>query len=148
MIARPKTQYAKSGDVSIAYQVVGDGPIDVLYVPGYISHVELVWEVAPAVHIIERLASFARVIMFDKRGSGLSDPVEGSITLEERMDDLRAVLDAVGSTSAAIVGVSEGGPIRTAPPLSSCTARWLARPGLPTTRGRRRRRTCSRPRWR
>ncbi|HJQ06145.1 MAG TPA: adenylate/guanylate cyclase domain-containing protein [Nocardioides sp.] len=111
MIARPKTQYARSGNVSIAYQVVGDGPIDVLYVPGYISHVELVWEVPPAVHIIERLASFARVIMFDKRGNGLSDPVEGSITLEERMDDLRAVMDAAGSTSAAILGVSEGAPL-------------------------------------
>ncbi|GAB3866606.1 adenylate/guanylate cyclase domain-containing protein [Nocardioides maradonensis] len=111
MIAWPKTQYARSGDVSIAYQVVGDGPIDVLYVPGYISHVELVWEVPPAVHIIERLASFARVIMFDKRGNGLSDPVEGSITLEERMDDLRAVMDAVGSTHAAILGVSEGAPL-------------------------------------
>ena len=111
MIARPKTQYARSGDVSIAYQVVGDGPIDVLWVPGYISHVELIWDHPPAVHIIERLTSFARLIIFDKRGNGLSDPVEGSITLEERMDDLRAVLDAVGSTSAAIVGVSEGGPL-------------------------------------
>jgi class 3 adenylate cyclase len=111
MIAMPTTQYARSGDLSIAYQVVGDGPIDVVWVPGFVSHVELLWEIPPAARMIERLASFARLIMFDKRGTGLSDPVDGSPTLEERIDDLRAVMDAAGSHQAAIVGVSEGVPM-------------------------------------
>ena len=103
-----KTQYAKSGDVSIAYQVTGDGPLDLVLVPGFVSHVELVWEFPPARHMIERLASFARLITFDKRGTGLSDPVVGAPTLEERMDDVRAVMDAAGVESAALLGVSEG----------------------------------------
>ena len=103
-----KTQYAKSGDISIAYQVTGDGPIDLVLVPGFISHVELVWEFPPARRMIERLASFSRLITFDKRGTGLSDPVLGAPTLEERMDDVRAVMDAAGSESAALLGVSEG----------------------------------------
>ncbi|MGI9084470.1 MAG: adenylate/guanylate cyclase domain-containing protein [Aeromicrobium sp.] len=111
MIAHPKTKYARSGDVSIAYQVVGDGPMDLIYVPGFVSHVELNWEVPPIVHIIERLASFSRLIMFDRRGSGLSDPVVGVPTLEERMDDVRAVMEAVGSERAALLGVSEGVPM-------------------------------------
>ena len=101
MITQPRTQYARSGDVSIAYQVVGDGPMDLVYVPGFISHVELSWEMPPVVHMIERLASFARLIMFDKRGTGLSDPVVGAPTLEERMDDVRAVMEAAGSERAA-----------------------------------------------
>ena len=104
-----KTQYAKSGEVSIAYQVIGDGPIDLVFVPGFISHVELIWDFPPARHMIERLASFARLIAFDKRGTGLSDPVVGAPTLEERMDDVRAVMDAAGSERAALIGVSEGG---------------------------------------
>ena len=111
MITQPTTRYARSGDVSIAYQVVGDGPIDVVLVPGYIMHVELIWEIPTAVHILERMASFARVIMFDKRGGGLSDPVVGAPTLEERMDDVRAVMEAVGSEQAAILGSSEGVPM-------------------------------------
>ena len=78
LITPPRTRYARSGDVSIAHQVIGDGPIDVVLVPGYISHVELIWEIPTAVHIIERIASFARLIVFDKRGSGLSDPVVGA----------------------------------------------------------------------
>ena len=102
------TQYAKSGDISIAYQVTGDGPIDLVLVPGFISHVELVWDFPPARRMIERLASFSRLITFDKRGTGLSDPVQGAPTLEERMDDVRAVMDAAGSESAALLGVSEG----------------------------------------
>jgi class 3 adenylate cyclase len=109
MITPPKTQYAKSGDVSIAYQVVGEGPLDLIIVPGFISHVELIWDFPPATHTIERLTSFARVMMFDKRGTGLSDPVVGAPTLEERMDDVRAVMDAAGSESAALLGISEGG---------------------------------------
>jgi len=111
MITPPPTRYAKAGDVSIAYQVVGDGPIDVVIVPGYISHVELIWEIPTAVHIIERLASFARLITFDKRGSGLSDPVVGAPILEERMDDVRAVMAAAGSEQAVILGMSEGVPM-------------------------------------
>jgi class 3 adenylate cyclase len=111
MIAMPTTQYARSGDLSIAYQVVGDGPIDLVWVPGFVSHVELIWEMPPAARMIERLASFSRLIMFDKRGTGLSDPVDGAPTLEERIDDLRAVMEAAGSREAAIVGVSEGVPM-------------------------------------
>ena len=108
---QPKTQYAKSGDVSIAYQVVGDGPIDLIVVPGFISHVELGWESPVAARTFERLASFSRLILFDKRGTGLSDPVTEAPTLEVRMDDVRAVLDAAGSERAALMGVSEGAPM-------------------------------------
>ncbi|HSI26088.1 MAG TPA: adenylate/guanylate cyclase domain-containing protein [Aeromicrobium sp.] len=111
MIRQPNTQYARSGDLSIAYQVVGDGPIDILVVPGTVSHVELIWEVPTAVHFLERVASFARVLMFDRRGTGLSDPVTGVPTLEERIDDARAVMEAAGSQRAAIFGVSEGVPM-------------------------------------
>jgi pimeloyl-ACP methyl ester carboxylesterase len=108
---RPETRYAKSGDVNIAYQVVGDGPVDLIYVPGWISNVELNWEEPPLAHILERLASFSRLILFDKRGTGLSDPVptDRLPTLEQRMDDVRAVLDAVGSRQTAVFGFSEGG---------------------------------------
>jgi class 3 adenylate cyclase len=111
MISQPATHYAHAGEVSIAYQVFGDGPIDIVLVPGYIMHVELIWEIPTAVHILERLASFARVILFDKRGGGLSDPVVGAPTLEDRMDDVRAVMEAVGSERAAILGSSEGVPM-------------------------------------
>lgn len=111
MITPPTTKYAKSGEVSIAYQVIGDGPIDVVLVPGYLSHVELIWEIPTAVHMIERIASFARLIIFDKRGCGLSDPVAGAPTLEERMEDVRAVMAAAGSEQAALLGTSEGVPM-------------------------------------
>ena len=109
--ARPETRYAKSGDLNIAYQVVGDGPVDLVYVPGWISNVELNWEEPSLAHVLERLASFSRLIMFDKRGTGLSDPVpqDRLPTLEERMDDVRAVLDAVDSRQSAVFGFSEGG---------------------------------------
>src|SRR6266536_5467769 len=106
----PKTRYAKSGDVHIAYQVLGDAPIDVVWVPGFVSNVEYDWEHPRPARFFRRLASFSRLIRFDKRGTGLSDRV-AIPTLEERMDDVRAVLDAVGSTRAALVGVSEGGPM-------------------------------------
>ena len=108
---RPETRYAKSGDLNIAYQVVGDGPRDLIYVPGWISNVELNWEEPALAHLLERLAGFSRLILFDKRGTGLSDPVppDRLPTLEERMDDVRAVLDAVGSEQTAIFGFSEGG---------------------------------------
>jgi class 3 adenylate cyclase len=107
----PKTRYAKSGEVNIAYQVFGEGPVDVVFVAGFISHVELVWEDPLLRRFFERLASFARVINFDKRGQGLSDPVSGAPILEERMDDVRAVMDAAGSERAAFFTVSEGGPL-------------------------------------
>lgn len=106
---KPKTRYAKSGEVSIAYQVFGDGPLDLVYVPGWVSHVEHAWEEPGYARFLERLATFARVIVFDKRGTGLSDRDAGLPTLEERMDDVRAVMDAVGSERAAILGTSEGG---------------------------------------
>jgi pimeloyl-ACP methyl ester carboxylesterase len=104
------TRYARSGELSIAYQVVGDGPVDLVFAPGFVSHVELSWE-DPLLgsRYYERLASFSRLILFDKRGTGLSDPVPGPATLEERTDDLLAVMDAAGSERAAIFGVSEGG---------------------------------------
>jgi pimeloyl-ACP methyl ester carboxylesterase len=108
---RPETRYAKSGDLNIAYQVVGDGLRDLIYVPGWISNVELNWDEPALAHVLERLASFSRLILFDKRGTGLSDPVppDRLPTLEERMDDVRAVLDAVGSRQTAVFGFSEGG---------------------------------------
>jgi pimeloyl-ACP methyl ester carboxylesterase len=108
---RPETRYAKSGDLNIAYQVVGEGPRDLIYVPGWISNVELNWEEPSHAHVLDRLASFSRLILFDKRGTGLSDPVplDAMPTLEERMDDVRAVLDAVDCEEAALFGFSEGG---------------------------------------
>jgi class 3 adenylate cyclase len=107
----PETRYARSGDLNIAYQVAGDGPLDLVYVPGWISNVELNWDEPSHAHVLERLARFSRLILFDKRGTGLSDPVplDRLPPLEERMDDVRAVLDAVGSTRTAVFGFSEGG---------------------------------------
>jgi pimeloyl-ACP methyl ester carboxylesterase len=107
----PKTRYTRSGDLNIAYQVVGDGPLDLVYVPGWISNVELNWDEPSHAHVLERLARFSRLILFDKRGTGLSDPVplDRLPPLEERMDDVRAVLDAVGSERTAVFGFSEGG---------------------------------------
>ena len=106
-----ETRYAKSGGLNIAYQVAGEGPFDLIWVPGWISNVEASWEVPEYAHFLHRLASFSRLILFDKRGTGLSDPVglDRLPTLEERMDDVRAVLDAVGSEQAALVAASEGG---------------------------------------
>jgi pimeloyl-ACP methyl ester carboxylesterase/class 3 adenylate cyclase len=107
----PETRYARSGELNIAYQVLGEGPLDVVFVPGIISHLDLQWGIPGAQRFFERLASFSRLILFDKRGTGLSDPIAGPAPLEERMDDLRAVMDAAGSRRAAIVGLSEGGPL-------------------------------------
>lgn len=107
----PETKYAKSGDINIAYQVIGSGPLDLVIVPGWISHLDLWWERATYATWIRRLASFSRVILFDKRGTGLSDRDVGDSTLEDRMDDLRAVLDAADSPRAAVFGYSEGGPL-------------------------------------
>lgn len=104
----PETRYAQSGDVSIAYQVLGDGALDLVFVPGTVSHLDLWWENSHTTKFFERLASFSRLILFDKRGTGLSDRSEIA-TLEQRMDDVRAVMDAVGSKRAAVIGASEGG---------------------------------------
>lgn len=109
----PETKFAQSGGVSIAYQVVGDGPIDIVYVPGFMSHVELNWEYSPFSAILNDLASYGRLIVIDKRGTGLSDRSMGLGTFEERMDDVRAVMDAAGVARAALVGVSEGGAMCT-----------------------------------
>src|SRR5918999_6397322 len=107
----PETRYAKSGNVNVAYQVVGEGPFDLVYVPGWISNIELMWVEPAHAHLLERLASFSRLILFDKRGTGMSDPVpvDRLPTLEQRMDDVRAVMDAAGSEEAALFGSSEGG---------------------------------------
>ena len=107
----PETRYANSGDVSIAYQVLGEGPFDVVLVPPGVSHVELAWEVPGLAGYFRRLAAFCRLIRFDKRGTGMSDRVGSLPTLETRMDDVRAVMDAAGSARAAILGASEGGPM-------------------------------------
>ena len=104
----PETRYARSGDVSIAFQVVGEGPFDVVFVPPGTSHVELGWEVPGSRVLLGGLASFARLIFFDKRGTGMSDRVAGAPSLETRMDDVRAVMDAAGSERAAVIGWSEG----------------------------------------
>jgi pimeloyl-ACP methyl ester carboxylesterase len=104
-------RYAKSGEVSIAYQVTGDGPFDLVIVPGFFSHLELDWEHPAPRHVFERLSSFARLIRFDKRGTGLSDRACGLPDFETRMDDVRAVMDAAGSAQAALFGYSEGGPM-------------------------------------
>jgi pimeloyl-ACP methyl ester carboxylesterase len=110
-MSTPPTRYAKSDDTSIAYQVVGDGPIDLVLVLGFATHLELQWEAPPMAHFFERLGSFSRLIIFDKRGTGLSDPVTDAPTLEQRIDDVRAVMDAARSERAALFGVSEGGPM-------------------------------------
>jgi len=107
----PTTRYAKSDEVSIAYQVLGDGPIDLVLVLGFATHLELQWESPLLARFFERIASFARLILFDKRGTGLSDPVAEVPTLERRIDDVRAVMDAAGSDRAALLGISEGGPM-------------------------------------
>ena len=110
-VAPPPTHYAQSGDVNIAYQVIGDGPIDLVFVMGWVSHLDYFWAEPSFARFLRRLASFSRLILFDKRGTGLSDRVGELPTLEQRMDDVRAVLDAVGSRQAALLGVSEGGPL-------------------------------------
>lgn len=107
----PRTQYARSGKVNIAYQVIGDGPFDLIFVPGWVSNIELAWDEPEYARFLRRLASFSRLIVFDKRGTGLSDRVADDAlpTLEQRIDDLCVVLDAVGSERAALFGFSEGG---------------------------------------
>ena len=112
-VSSPETKYARSGDVNIAYQVMGEGPLDLVFVMGWVSHLDYYWEQPLFARFLRRLASFSRLILFDKRGTGLSDRVALNElpTLEQRMDDVRAVMDAVGSERAALMGVSEGGPM-------------------------------------
>jgi pimeloyl-ACP methyl ester carboxylesterase/DNA-binding CsgD family transcriptional regulator len=107
----PATLYARSGALHIAYQVVGDGPRDLIYVPSAFGHVEIFWESPEVEHFLRGLASFSRMIIFDKRGTGMSDRPSSAPTLAERADDIRAVMDAVGSTQAALFGMSDGGLI-------------------------------------
>lgn len=111
MSKRTETFYARSGDLAIAYQVVGNGPLELVFVPGFISHVELNWEVPFLAPMLERLASFSRLLVLDKRGHGLSDRLVGAGTLEDRMADVRAVMDAAAFSRAALLGISEGGPL-------------------------------------
>src|SRR5207302_7047936 len=109
----PEVRYARSGDVSIAYEVIGDGPFDLVWTPGALSHLDLMWEDEAKARFFRALGSFSRLITFDKRGTGLSDRVSGVADLETRMDDIRAVMDAAGSERAVVAGVSEGGPMAT-----------------------------------
>ena len=111
MTAMPTTKYAKSADVHIAYQVVGEGAPNLVLVPGWVSHIEYAWEDPSFSHFLRRLASFSRLILLDRRGTGLSDRVSELPTLEQRMDDVRAVMDAAGAERAALFGLSEGGPM-------------------------------------
>ena len=104
-------RFARSGDVDIAYRVVGDGPVDLVYVQGSLTHLEVNWELPQFRRYCEKLAEFTRLVCFDKRGMGMSDRVPGTATLEERMDDIRAIMDAIGSERAAVMGESEGGPL-------------------------------------
>jgi pimeloyl-ACP methyl ester carboxylesterase len=108
---QPETRYAKSGDVSIAYQVFGEGPINLVLAPFFVSNVEHFWDEPDVSRWLLRLASFARVAMFDKRGTGMSDRVTEMPGLDQRMDDLRAVMDAAGMEQAALLGLSEGGSL-------------------------------------
>jgi len=106
-----EVRFTRSADVDVAYRVVGDSPIDLVYVQGSMTHLEVNWELPQFRRYCERLAEFTRLILFDKRGMGMSDRVPGAATLEERMDDIRAIMDAVGSERAAVMGESEGGPL-------------------------------------
>jgi class 3 adenylate cyclase len=107
-VISPETRYARSGDTHIAYQVVGDGPMDLLYIPTWISQVEALWEEPSVARFFSRLATFSRLILFDRRGAGLSDRLDGPVTLDEQMDDVNAVLDAAGSQRTALLAQTEG----------------------------------------
>ena len=112
MTEMPETRFTRAGEVDIAYQVVGDAaPLDLVFVPGWVSHLEVMWELPEFAHFLDRLAGMGRLILFDKRGTGLSDRMAGIANLEERMDDVRAVMDAASSERAALFGISEGGPM-------------------------------------
>jgi pimeloyl-ACP methyl ester carboxylesterase len=110
-VQSPETRYVQRGEVNIAYQVVGERGPALVIVPGFISHLDLQWMDPGYSHFLERLASFTRLILYDKPGTGLSDPIPNVPTLEERIADIKAVLDAVGVERAALLGFSEGGPV-------------------------------------
>ena len=110
---KPRTQYVKCDDLYIAYQVFGDGPIDLVYAQGWLTNIEYAWESPDYARFLQKLARFSRVIFFDKRGCGMSDRIVGAPTLEERTKDINAILDAIGSERAAFLGMSEGGAIST-----------------------------------
>src|SRR5512145_1590079 len=103
----PETRYAKTGNVHIAYEVFGKGPVDIVLIPGFVSHIENYWDEPNFARWLRRLGSFSRVVMFDKRGTGLSDAVTDLPSMDERMDDVRAVLDAVNIETATLFGISE-----------------------------------------
>ncbi|MGE5408293.1 MAG: adenylate/guanylate cyclase domain-containing protein [Syntrophothermus sp.] len=131
MAGTPQTRYARSGEVSIAYQVFGEGDLDLVLAMPWVSNLDLQWESPLLSHFFRRLGAFARVIVFDRRGVGLSDPVDGVATLEERMDDIRAVMDAAGSERAALLGMSEGATVcmlfaATYPERTSALVLWGA----------------------
>jgi pimeloyl-ACP methyl ester carboxylesterase len=111
MAKLPSTHYVNSDGVHIAYQVIGEGPVDLLFVPGFVSNVETIWQSPEQGEFFRRLASFCRLILFDKRGTGMSDRSSQIFTLEQRMHDVQAILDAVGSKRATLFGISEGGPM-------------------------------------
>ncbi|MGA8296642.1 MAG: adenylate/guanylate cyclase domain-containing protein [Acidimicrobiales bacterium] len=142
VVVQPETRYALSGDIHIAYQLVGDGPFDLVFVPGFVTHMEFQWKLPDFADFLNHLGSFSRLIRFDKRGTGMSDPVTGAPSLETRMDDVRAVMDAVGSRRAAFYGLSEGAamsilfaatyPERTAAlVVRSCSPRTMWAPDFP-----------------
>src|SRR5262249_10864784 len=138
-VARGDIHYAKSGDLSIAYTVFGDGP-DLLVALGFISHLDLIWEERLDAHFFSRLASFRRVITFDKRATGLSDPAAHAPTLEECVDDMRAVMEAAGSERADVFGISEGGTMAmllAAPPAAPGQRPPLVGAVRPPARGAR-----------
>jgi class 3 adenylate cyclase len=158
---QPETQYAKSGDVAIAFQVVGDGPPDLVWIPNMTHHVELAWESPAHARLFQRLASMSRLIIFDKRGTGMSDRLSGADTLETRMDDIRAVLEAARSERAVLFALGDAGPLcvlfaATYPERSSglillhSTPRFVRTPDLPwlPTRGEMEQRVAElRRRW-
>src|ERR1700689_3049511 len=110
-VALPETSYALSGDVNIAYQVMGAGPVDIIMVPGVVSHIEFLHEFDGYTALLRRLSSFARVVTFDKRGQGLSDRISGAPSLEQKVDDVRAIMEDIGSRRAVLLGFSEGAPM-------------------------------------
>jgi class 3 adenylate cyclase len=129
----PETHYTRSGDVNIAYQVVGEGPLDLVYIPAWTHHVELIWELPRQAKFLRQLASLGRLLLFDKRGTGMSDRAVGSSTLETRMDDIRAVMDAANSEQAVLIGVWDGGALgalfaATYPERTSALVLFHARP--------------------
>ncbi len=110
-VSKPQTRYADSDGLKIAYQVFGDGPVDIVSVPGFVSNIEAAWLHPRYAKLADRIASFSRYVVFDKRGTGVSDPIDGVATLEQRMDDVRAVMDAAGLERAVLFGISEGAPM-------------------------------------